>query len=425
MSEWDEALERLEGFYNGNRYDSGVNPGGLDNDGHRTNFVPALRDVATAAAGVADLAQQAALAAAAAANVAAAQATSATELTIGTGVKSLTVQTGRSFATGMPVAVAASATARMIGTVASYDAGTGALDVLVVQAVGVGTFSAWTVSLTGPPGLPWRVAAVDITAAPLTLTSVHNGHLVLATAALTITLPSTAATGAGWAVSIASDEAGGVVTVDADGSDLIAGRESILLPPGHTADLICAGDGVWVVAGGPYQVTQTVVWPAGAFELADTDAPEVVSVAQTNAPVRVALFDAAAEEVAHVRLPVVRSHAGTPPRVDLTAIRPTAASATAYGAVFRVQGAVLRPGQTSDPAFTTGPDFLFALTAPDMIRPSDGEDSIPLATAPQPGDTLVLRVARKVGHAADTCDADVGVYELRIRYEAIQGGDDA
>lgn len=37
---------RLATFYNGNAYDPAANAGGMDNNGHYFNFIPALRDVA-------------------------------------------------------------------------------------------------------------------------------------------------------------------------------------------------------------------------------------------------------------------------------------------------------------------------------------------------------------------------------------------
>jgi len=77
-------------------------------------------------------------------------ATSATELTIGTGSKTLTVQTGKGFVPGVDVFIAdaaAPATNRMYGTVTAYDTNTGELTVAVDSVEGSGTISDWKISL--------------------------------------------------------------------------------------------------------------------------------------------------------------------------------------------------------------------------------------------------------------------------------------
>lgn len=80
-------------------------------------------------------------------------ATSTSSVLIGTGSKSLTIQTGKSIVVGMWVVIANTANPAnyMVGNVTSYDSGTGALGVNVTQVGGSGTLSAWTVSLTAPP----------------------------------------------------------------------------------------------------------------------------------------------------------------------------------------------------------------------------------------------------------------------------------
>lgn len=78
-------------------------------------------------------------------------ATSTTSLTIGTGAKSLTIQTGKSIVVGMTLVItrtSAPTTTRMSGVVSSYDSGTGALGVTVDSVTGSGTHTDWTVSLS-------------------------------------------------------------------------------------------------------------------------------------------------------------------------------------------------------------------------------------------------------------------------------------
>ena len=78
-------------------------------------------------------------------------AISTTSLSIGTGAKSLTIQTGKSIVVGMTLVIArtsAPTTTRMSGVVSSYDSGTGALGVTVDGVTGSGTHTDWTVSLS-------------------------------------------------------------------------------------------------------------------------------------------------------------------------------------------------------------------------------------------------------------------------------------
>jgi hypothetical protein len=85
---------------------------------------------------------------AAALNAYATNSTSASSLAIGTGSKSLTVETGKSYVAGMSVKIAYTTTPAnyMLGYVTSYNSGTGALVVNVTETGGSGTYAAWTVS---------------------------------------------------------------------------------------------------------------------------------------------------------------------------------------------------------------------------------------------------------------------------------------
>lgn len=83
-------------------------------------------------------------------------AVSATELAIGTGSKTLTVQSGKRYVTGTFIIIAdlAAPTVNwMFGQVTSYDFGTGDLAVYIHRVLGAGTLSAWMVTLSGPQGL--------------------------------------------------------------------------------------------------------------------------------------------------------------------------------------------------------------------------------------------------------------------------------
>ena len=152
---------------------------GLGNGGFRTRLLPMFTNMiniananltalstqtaaaTTQAGNAAASATAAAASATAAANSAATavsapgtNATSTTSLTIGTGGQSLTIQTGKSLVVGMFVTIASTASPAnvMYGSVTAYNSGTGALTVNVVDTLGSGTFSAWTVAISGAPG---------------------------------------------------------------------------------------------------------------------------------------------------------------------------------------------------------------------------------------------------------------------------------
>jgi len=123
---------------------------GLANGGHRLRFVAALVQLVALAQNVLTNAQ-------AANNAAGTNGTSSTSLVLGTGAKTLTMQTGRSIVVGMQVIVANTAAPSiklMRGTVTGYVSGTGVLDVAVDYAIGTGTLSAWTISLAGVTVIP-------------------------------------------------------------------------------------------------------------------------------------------------------------------------------------------------------------------------------------------------------------------------------
>lgn len=158
------ALARCETLYNGNAYNPGTNPGGMAAGGHRINFVPALQDVALIADSVADAADAAALSASSASTSATSaaneagrlNATSTTSVSIGTGSKSFTTQTGKSLDVGTYAEVVSAAnpsTHYMAGQVTAYNSGTGALTMNVLLASGSGSRSDWTIyGRTGAPG---------------------------------------------------------------------------------------------------------------------------------------------------------------------------------------------------------------------------------------------------------------------------------
>lgn len=159
---------------------------GLANGGHRTRFVPAMGQVvavagyvvtkageansdavaASSSAGNAATSESnAAASESAAASIAAGVlATSTTSLTVGTGSKSLTVQTGKQFASGQfcTIASVADPANYMWGQVTSYNSGTGALVVNVTVPGGSGTIASWDVSVSGSRGATGATAGTSL-----------------------------------------------------------------------------------------------------------------------------------------------------------------------------------------------------------------------------------------------------------------------
>lgn len=77
-------------------------------------------------------------------------ASSTTSTTIGTGSKTITIETGKAYSVGQFVVVAYTTTPAnyMMGQITAYNSGTGSLTVNVTVIGGSGTFALWTISLT-------------------------------------------------------------------------------------------------------------------------------------------------------------------------------------------------------------------------------------------------------------------------------------
>lgn len=90
-------------------------------------------------------------------------ATSATSVAIGTGSKSLTVSTGRTYYAGQYIGVFSTASPSnfMVGQVTSYDDATGALVVNVTHTGGSGTIASWTIGPVPTPAANFRPRVSD------------------------------------------------------------------------------------------------------------------------------------------------------------------------------------------------------------------------------------------------------------------------
>jgi hypothetical protein len=133
---------------------------GLGNGGFRTRLLPMLSQVIAVAnwmlgqvIAAATSATNAATSAASALNAPGTNATSATNTAVALGNVTVTVQSGKAFVVGQTVMLArtsAPATTWMYGQITAHNAGTGSLTIAVSKVLGAGTFSDWTVSLSGP-----------------------------------------------------------------------------------------------------------------------------------------------------------------------------------------------------------------------------------------------------------------------------------
>lgn len=80
--------------------------------------------------------------------------TSSTNIAIGTGSKTFTVATGKSYIAGQSVTAFKDATHYMVGTITSYNSGTGSLVLNITSTVGTGTYNSWTIFM-------WQEAISD------------------------------------------------------------------------------------------------------------------------------------------------------------------------------------------------------------------------------------------------------------------------
>lgn len=119
-----------------------------------SNASTSATNAATSATNASNSASAAAASAATAVAAPGTNATSTTSLSVGTGSKSLTIQTGKDLVVGMAVNIAytTTPTTYMHGIITAYNTGTGALDVTVSKISGSGTYALWTVSLVGNAG---------------------------------------------------------------------------------------------------------------------------------------------------------------------------------------------------------------------------------------------------------------------------------
>ena len=243
---------------NGTTYTDDANGStGLANGGHRTRFVPALADFVAEAAtqkgliyaarDAADVSEAAALAsenaaaasALTAVNAPGTSATSTTSDTIALGSTTITIQTGKAFVVGQFVTIAytTDATNWMHGVITAHNSGTGSITVNVSASAGGGTYSAWTVALSGPnKSLLLYSARSSNTALAVT----DNNTLIDASGTYTQTFEAAATLGNGWWCYVRNAGAG-VITLDPNASETIGGATTLDAAVGETYLIQCTG----------------------------------------------------------------------------------------------------------------------------------------------------------------------------------------
>jgi len=211
--------------------------------------------VATTQAGIATT--QAGLAAASAAsalNAPGTSATSTTSLTIGSGAKSLTIQTGKLFAVGQTVVIARASDpiTQMTGVITAHNNGTGALSVTIPTNgfTGSGTFTDWTISLSGAKGEKGDTSSlIRVNRSSNTmLTAADNGKYFNLTSSFSQTFDTPANLGNGWFCYVRN--------VNTDGSSAIFTSVATMYPE-EERRFDCDGTTIRSIVINPFKITAT------------------------------------------------------------------------------------------------------------------------------------------------------------------------
>lgn len=204
----------------------------------------AALDAAQQAAAAADSATAAANSVTSALNLSNTNATSSTSLSIATGSRNLTIETGKAIVAGQFVIVASTInpiTNYMFGQVSSYNSVTGALVVNVTIVNGSGTFNSWNVALSGFP----RVFEYNMIRQPVgsatTLNQGFKGYFIDVTSGtFTLSFSAASSLGDGWWCYIRNGGTGDV-TLDPNGTETIDGVTSFIMYPGEVRVVHCDG----------------------------------------------------------------------------------------------------------------------------------------------------------------------------------------
>ncbi len=197
---------------------------------------------------------------------------STTSLTIGTGTKNLTIETGLAYTIGQSIIIANSSSNYMEGRVISYNDVTGALSADITSVNGSGTLATWDVNLAGASGVDGTLLKGDsvstITAATgskvFTLTAGLNygfivGHYIVAQANdVSTTLRGIITNVSSNVITVTIDDVIGTNS-SSDWSFAVSGGKGDPGGKGDTGDTGDKGDSayqVWLDAGNAGTITQ-------------------------------------------------------------------------------------------------------------------------------------------------------------------------
>ncbi len=273
---------------NGNAYsDDGSTLQDMQHYGYLTHLLPMIGDTATVAGQVATDAAQAALDAATASNGALAlRGTSTTSLAVSAGTKTLTTQAGKQFAAGNYVTISRTSapTTLMHGVVTSYIGST--LIVEVATVAGSGTYTDWTIALSGAQGVQGPsgngVMPYAAKTGSYTVVTTDRGSLIDCTSGtFTLAFQACATLGSDWSCYIRNSGTG-VVTLDPSGAETINGAATYTLPAGTVAQVQCDGTTFRTVAVGPSQFVRLPIFSADATTASGASVLEGFSAGATS-----------------------------------------------------------------------------------------------------------------------------------------------
>lgn len=197
----------------------------------------------------------------------------------GTNLTFTTADSGKAFSPGTPVTIARTSDPvnyYMSARVVSYSGTT--LNVTVDDAVGAGTFSAWSISVAGGPSISQGTIVRRAVTTSGTVDTSDNGGLIDSTSSsITLSLPAAATAGAGYNVRIINTGSG-ITTIDGDGTETIDGDLTYTLSQYQFVHLYCTGS-AWVVFADWRK--QSIQAKTAAYSIVPSDIGSIIAVSTT------------------------------------------------------------------------------------------------------------------------------------------------
>lgn len=187
--------------------------------------------------------------------------TSTTSNSIGTGSKSFTTQTGKFFDVGARLLITSDGapdSRSMFGTVTAYSGGS--LTVDVVAIVGSGTYTDWTIRVSGERGAVGAAGTIALARSAktsgYTVVPADIGTLIDCSGTFTVAFAAVATLANSFTVYIRNSGAGDI-TLDPNGSETIDGLTSFIMYPGETRLVQCDGTALRSMVLAPFAKTFT------------------------------------------------------------------------------------------------------------------------------------------------------------------------